>query len=260
MNIKKMGYHHTHDTAFHIDRPLGSGDWLLLLVFTPSRLVLNSTEHVTTEPYFILYDNGTPQHYGATDTDYTDDWVHLTFNERDLAHLKELAISFDTPVFIKNIEQLSMLLESMTYEFHSPHPLKQENLTLYLRLFFNYLSEEFEAIKHRDPHFLLFNRIRSQMYNEPYLYHSPDELAKEAGLSRSSFQHIYRRLYGTGVIADLIRARTEYACYLLSSTTLPVYQIADTCGYHSEIHFMRQFKEQTGKTPTEYRKNMMPRA
>ena len=82
-----------------------------------------------------------------------------------------------------------------------------------------------------------------------------DELAKEAGLSRSSFQHIYRKLYGTGVIADLIRARTEYACYLLSSTTLPVYRIADTCGYHSEIHFMRQFKEQTGKTPTEYRRS-----
>ena len=117
------------------------------------------------------------------------------------------------------------------------------------------MSEEFESIRHRGPHFLLFNRIRSQMYNEPYLYHSPNELAKEAGLSRSSFQHIYRKLYGTGVIADLIRARTEYACYLLSSTTLPVYQIADTCGYHSEIHFMRQFKEQTGKTPTEYRKN-----
>ena len=66
----------------------------------------------------------------------------------------------------------------------------------------------------------------------------------------------HRKLYGTGVIADLIRARTEYACYLLSSTTLPVYQIADTCGYHSEIHFMRQFKEQTGKTPTEYRRSV----
>ena len=255
MQIKKMGYQHTHDASFHIDRPFGSGDWLLLLVFSPSKLLLNQTEHTTTEPYFILYNNGTPQHYGATADSYTDDWVHLSFNERDLAHLKELGIPFDTPVFLNNMDRLSKLLESITYEFHSPHPLKQENLTLYLRLFFNYLSEEFDAVKHKDPHFLQFNLLRSRMYNEPYLYHSPDELAKEAGLSRSSFQHIYRKLYGTGVIADLIRARTEYACYLLSSTTLPVYRIADTCGYHNEIHFMRQFKEQTGKTPTEYRKS-----
>ncbi len=257
MKIEKMGYQHTHDASFHIDRPVGSGDWMLLLVFTPSRLVLGGKELTTSEPYFILYNNTTPQHYGATDASYTDDWLHLSLTERDLAHLKELGIPFDTPVFLKNIERLSKLIESISYEFHSPHPLCQENLTLYLRLFFNYLSEEFEATLHKDPHFLLFNRIRSQMYNEPYLYHSPDELAKEAGLSRSSFQHIYRKLYGTGVIADLIRARTEYACYLLYSTTLPVYQIADTCGYHSEIHFMRQFKEQTGKTPSQYRKGYL---
>ncbi|MBQ9768497.1 MAG: helix-turn-helix transcriptional regulator [Lachnospiraceae bacterium] len=255
MQINKMGYQHTHDATFHIDRPLGSGDWLLLLVFTPSRLFLQGREQFTSDPYFILYRKDTPQHYGALDTDYTDDWIHLSFNERDLAHLQELGVPFDTPVFLKNMEQLSKLIESIFYEFHSPHPLKQENVTLYLRLFFNYLSEEFEAIKQKDPHFLLFNRLRSRMYNEPYLYHSPDELAKEAGLSRSSFQHIYRKLYGTGVIADLIRARTEYACHLLSSTTLPVYQVADMCGYHSEIHFMRQFKEQTGLTPSGYRKN-----
>ena len=104
MNIKKMGYHHTHDSSFHIDRPLGSGDWLLLLVFTPSRLTLSGEERTTTEPYFILYRNGTPQHYGALGTGYTDDWVHLLLNERDLAHLKELGIPFDTPVFIKNAE------------------------------------------------------------------------------------------------------------------------------------------------------------
>lgn len=255
MHIKKMGYHHTHDITFHIDRPFGSGDYLLLLVFSPSRLLLNETEHITSEPYFIFYQDTTPQHYGAFNTNYTDDWMHLSLNERDLAHLKELGIPFDTPIFLKNIGQLSRVIESISYEFHSPHPLQQENLTLYLRLFFNYLSGEFTAIRHKNPHFLLFNRIRSRLYNEPYLYHSPDELAAEAGLSRSSFQHIYRELYGTGVIADLIRARTEYACYLLSSTTLPVYQVADMCGYHSEIHFMRQFKEQMGQTPSEYRKS-----
>jgi len=64
MNITKMGYHHTHDTSFHIDRPLGSGDWLLLLVFTPSRLVLAGTEHTTSEPYFETRSTGFSRYRG----------------------------------------------------------------------------------------------------------------------------------------------------------------------------------------------------
>jgi len=47
----------------------------------------------------------------------------------------------------------------------------------------------------------------------------------------------------------------DYAKELITSTTLPLEQIAYACGYSNEIHFYRQFLRKTGMTPGEYRKH-----
>ena len=46
----------------------------------------------------------------------------------------------------------------------------------------------------------------------------------------------------------------SHAKLLLSSTKIPVSAISEQCGYNNDVHFMRQFKNYTGLTPTEYRK------
>ena len=83
-----------------------------------------------------------------------------------------------------------------------------------------------------------------------------DDLAAEAGMSRSGFQHLYKKLFGTTVIKDIIEGRLQKAKRLLSSTCLTIKEIAAVCGYSNEYSFMRQFRERTGKTPTEYRSSM----
>ena len=80
-----------------------------------------------------------------------------------------------------------------------------------------------------------------------------DDLAAQAGMSRSGFQHLYKKLFGTTVIKDIIEGRTKR---LLSSTRLTIKEISTRCGYTNEYSFMRQFKEQVGKTPTEYRSSI----
>ena len=52
---------------------------------------------------------------------------------------------------------------------------------------------------------------------------------------------------------DLIEARINAARQLLTATDLPVHEIAAACGYQNATHFMRQFKEITGLTPSAYR-------
>lgn len=41
---------------------------------------------------------------------------------------------------------------------------------------------------------------------------------------------------------------------LLSHTNMRIQEIAVQCGYNNENHFMRQFKEKTGLTASDYRK------
>ena len=79
------------------------------------------------------------------------------------------------------------------------------------------------------------------------------QLAEESGMSRSGFQHTYKRIFGVSVRTDIINARMERAKSLLLSTDLPVREIAYKCGYSSEYSFMRQLKNHFGKTPTQFR-------
>ena len=52
---------------------------------------------------------------------------------------------------------------------------------------------------------------------------------------------------------EVINSRLEHAKFMLTSTDVPINQIAEMCGYKSDIHFMRQFKSRMGMTPTEFR-------
>lgn len=81
-------------------------------------------------------------------------------------------------------------------------------------------------------------------------------MAASVNMSCSGFQYLYKKIFGVSVINYVISGRVEPAKRLLSSTDLTVAEIALKCGYSTEYNFMRQFKSKTGKTPTEYRKQI----
>jgi len=95
--------------------------------------------------------------------------------------------------------------------------------------------------------------LRTRLFEQPDLFSNVDEMADFVGLSRSGFQHLYTKNFGVSVIKDVISGRIEKAKSYLVKTSLTISEIASKCGYKSDFHFMRQFKEQTGFTPTEYR-------
>jgi YesN/AraC family two-component response regulator len=48
----------------------------------------------------------------------------------------------------------------------------------------------------------------------------------------------------------------ERAKYLLTSSSLKNYEIAEALGYNDHEYFSKVFKKSTGFSPTEYRKEM----
>lgn len=253
MEINKVGYHYRHPASFYIRRPNGSGDYLLLLVFSPSWMILEGKRITTKEPYFILYEKDVLQCYGALEEEYVDDWVHFDCDEKDLLLLDNLGIPRNKPVYLPNMYELSSLIHSMTGEFYSVNALHQQNLTLYLQIFVNKLCELFIDGKENSVQYYNLNKVRSTIYSTPYEEYTVDALAVMAQCSRSSFQHKYKETFGVSPISDLIQARVQYGCYLLDTTDHAVSEIADMCGFQSDIHFMRQFKKNVGCTPTQYR-------
>ena len=91
------------------------------------------------------------------------------------------------------------------------------------------------------------------MFEFPDTFKNIEHMANYVNLSVSSFQHTYKKIFGHSVINDVIAGRINKAKKLLESTNDTVAEIGEKCGYKTEYHFMRQFKEQTCMTPTEYR-------
>ena len=79
------------------------------------------------------------------------------------------------------------------------------------------------------------------------------QLADIAALSPSGLHRTFLRHTRQTVSQYLIRLRIGRACALLSSSIMPIGQIAGEVGYDSLANFNRQFKAMKGTTPRAYR-------
>ena len=80
-------------------------------------------------------------------------------------------------------------------------------------------------------------------------------MAQRVHLSPSRVYPIYKKLFGISPNADLINARINSAKNRLINSGDKIEDIAESLGYRNITHFIRQFKENTGMSPGQYRKN-----
>ena len=247
---------------FVMDRPKGSGAPLLLFIKTPSLFWINGEEFAVKENSIVFFKADTPCKYTADGDCYTDDLIYFDMTDEDFNYLKGLGIPFDTVVYIGSIDELSQLVHILAFEHYSADRFHSEIEQEYIRLLFLKLARAIRLNSRTSSKQQLseknyrMTQLRSEIYTFPERAGDVDEMAKQLGMSRSGFQHLYRKMFGTSVINDVIAGRIQQAQRLLAATNLTVKEIAARCGYSNEYSFMRQFKQRCGKTPTEYRNNM----
>lgn len=81
-----------------------------------------------------------------------------------------------------------------------------------------------------------------------------DQLAREAGMSRSYYSAMFKTFNGVTVWNYITNQRIDKARYLLEDTNQSIIEISGNCGFSNISNFNRAFKKITGKTPREYRK------
>lgn len=78
-------------------------------------------------------------------------------------------------------------------------------------------------------------------------------MADAANLSESQFSRIFRSKVGFAPHEYVMILRLNKAKELLTSTDLPLRDIAEQVGYSSDISFITAFRGKTGMSPTEFR-------
>ncbi len=98
---------------------------------------------------------------------------------------------------------------------------------------------------------LLMQEIREFPERE---YRIP-ETAARLSLSDRRFRTLFFEKTGMTPKEFIIHYRMERAGAMLLSTTLPVSQIAEACGYSDPLYFSRQFSRVCGVSPTAFRES-----
>ena len=79
------------------------------------------------------------------------------------------------------------------------------------------------------------------------------KLAKLADISVATLSRHFKKTVGVGLETYLQNLRVEEAKRLLKNGSLPVFQVAQSCGFKSASHFTRFFRGETGCSPEEFR-------
>lgn len=260
INIGAIGYNYTHEEDFRMDRPEGAGAYLFLLVKSNAIFYINGKRNLVKKNSYVLLQPKTPCLYQGANENYEDDWFFFNMTDEEKSELLEKGLVFDTPVFLGNIEEISSLIHQISYNHFSADIYHEEIKILLTSVLFLKTAQQAKLKIIQSPDVLASKNdkltyLRTRLFEEPALFSGIDEMAAYMNLSRSGFQHLYSHTFGVSVIHDVIKGRIEKAKSLLSRTNFSITEISTKCGYKSEFHFMRQFKKETGLTPTEFRRS-----
>lgn len=80
------------------------------------------------------------------------------------------------------------------------------------------------------------------------------DLARAAACSASTLERRMRRVFGLSPQQFVLRARIDHAAALLTTTDVPLADVAARSGFYDQAAFTRTFGRVTGETPTQFRR------
>ena len=102
----------------------------------------------------------------------------------------------------------------------------------------------------RDP---VVSRAIASLHAEPSRHWTIEDLAADAGASRTVLGERFAKLLGAAPIEYLARLRMQLAAERLRSTRQSLIQVAEAVGYESEAAFSRAFRRIVGVSPGAWR-------
>lgn len=255
--VIRGGYETKHPNSFVRSCPVGIPNYLLLIIHTAGQFQIGKDITHITPGHALLISPNTPYRYGNPQGAYIDDWLH--FSVSSTLDFSKVFPMTNQLFPVSDTKTLTQLIKQILWEAsYTKPPYLKQNIDSFFTILINHLLASYgskdmittASLSYESQ----FQSLRLEMRNTLSEKHSIKDYAQMIGISESYFQHLYTDYFGISFQKDLIRLRIEEAQYLLSTTNLTMEEIADRCGYTSNVHFFRQFKSLTDITPNKHRK------
>lgn len=257
MRAIKGGCGTRHTKGFKMTRPMGVSNYVLLVVRTPGEFQIGQNKFSVMPIQTIVIAPNTPYSYGNPNGYYVNDWLHFDAGDSDIE--KQLAAISNKPILVETHNVLTFCIWQLLWELsYGKEDCVQANTDALFTLLLNHLIysyEESNKLKANNQFQQKLQLLRLEMRSSSYDHHSIQEYAKKLNISESYFQSLYKEMFEISFQQDLISLRVDNAKNILTSTDLSIERVAVACGYSSGVHFYRQFKKLTGKTPAKYRRD-----
>lgn len=163
---------------------------------------------------------------------------------------------YDIKIFKYHVQQLLDMQQRPEY------PLKDDSIKIELAaLLMDLANVNYNLVHNFDAHKPSFEALTNMDnvidYIVTHYYEdiSLAELADKAAMSKQHFIKCFTEKYNTTPIKYLNTFRIVTAQRLLEDSQMSVSSVANACGFNSNAHFSRTFKQVTGITPKEYQIN-----
>lgn len=258
IQVQYLGIHTQHQEEYVVDRPKGTGDWLIMCFKTPFLiLTVNGIERgergdcIVIEPHFPHYHTKTEEMKQG----FINDWIHCQ-GDGVSALCAKYEIPVNTLIRIHDSAFFSEALLDVQQELLQKEIYYEEKIRNELDLLLLGMSRRMkEAINEKSQsYFQILTRTRKMMLREYREDWRLEWLADSCNLSVSHFAKLYREVFHISPICELMNQRIEQAQYLLKFSEMDLKVIAEKCGFNSYYYFSRSFKKKTGISPLNFRK------
>lgn len=187
----------------------------------------------------------------------------LTISERERNLLAQIiAEARNGFASVLNDPYLEQLVRKEQAPFGTEQMIKIHLEQLLIQLYRNFsLYHQIQIQKHdileNDK---LYNSIIAYMESNLRNQISIEKICRDNLIGSSQLKKLFRDRNSCGVIEYFTTMKTDLAKQLIRGRQLNITQIADYLGYSSIHYFSRQFKKETGMTPTEYANSIKQRS
>lgn len=250
--IHFIGYSAAHPSTFHFDMVNAPGQYTLLLVSTPVQFLLDGQWVEYPAGTAMFYAPGQTVSYRACTETYENDWIRFSSEDPLVTQFPMVGVPFP----VSDPEYCHHLFMLLTWETSFATADSDLAISHLLQVLFLRLRQD-TAHQEKYPHASALLRLRKEIYNSPQLNWNIQAMAKELHLSNGYLQILYKKMFGTSCMDDVITSRIRLAKEQLTYSEKTISEIAELCGYHNVEHFCRQFRRQTGNTPGAFRRRTL---
>lgn len=253
MLISNLRANWPEKAGFVLNRPYGRKDYTFLHFITEIDILADGKIITAPAGTSVFFAPDFPQYF-SSDKGFSHDWFHGGTGLKEL--LDRYKIKENKLYFPKNDKIITNAMYKLESEFSANKQYKDELLNCELNSFLIHFSRlvnenEEEPLSRADLNIL--RKVRNTVFSSLNRKWTVAEMADAANMSEPRFFAKYKNLFGTSPNNDLIEARINFAKNRLLYTDMSILDISIETGYSNEYHFIRQFKNRTGLSPTNFK-------